>query len=142
MSGLFKQYKTDKNAETKGVKITFEEAANDDGTIPAFFISRMGGSNRQYQAALEAKVRPYKRHMELGILKNEVAESLFLEVFCDTILTGWENVLDENNAGIPYSKPAALDLMKALPDVYSRLQEEAKLASNFREFQQEAQAKN
>jgi len=142
MSGLFKQFKTNATKEVEGVEIEFTEATNDDGSIPTFIISRMGKSNKAYAKALEASTRPYRRQVELGTLKNEVAEGLFLNVFVDNVLKGWKNVLDEEGNEIAYSKEAAISLMTALPDVYERLQEEAKLASNFRDFSLEAEAKN
>lgn len=142
MSGLFKQYKTDSIKETEGVEIEFPEAQNDDGSVPTFLISRMGKSNRAYSKALEAATRPYRRQVELGTMKNEVAEALFLNVFCDTVLKGWRNVMDEKGKAIGFSKDTAVELMTALPDVYERLQEEAKLAANFRESVLDDEAKN
>lgn len=142
MSGLHKQFKTNSTKETEGVKIEFHEAQNDDGTVPAFIISRMGKSNKPYSKALEAATRPYRRQLELGSIKNEIAEKLFLNVFVDTILRGWENVQDENGNDIPYSKDCAISLLEELGDVYDRLQEEAKIASNFRDLALEKEAKN
>jgi hypothetical protein len=142
MSGLFKQYKTNSAKEAEGVEIEFPEAQNDDGTIPTFIISRMGKSNKAYSKALEAATRPYRRQVELGTMKNEVAETLFMGVFCDTVLKGWKNVQGEDGAEIPYSKDAAISLLSELPDVYDLLQEEAKLSANFRDSVLETEAKN
>lgn len=142
MSGLHKQFKTNSAKETEGVKIEFPEAQNDDGTIPTFIISRMGKSNKAYSKALEAATRPYRRQVELGTMKNDVAEKLFLNVFVDTILRGWENVQDESGEAIPYSKDSAIALLEELGDVYDRLQEEAKISSNFRDSALEDEAKN
>lgn len=142
MSGLHKQFKTNSAKESEGVEIEFPEAQNDDGSIPTFIISRMGKSNKAYSKSLEAATRPYRRQVELGTMKNEVAEGLFMGVFVDTILRGWKNVQDENGQPIAYSKDAATALLNELPDVYERLQEEAKLSANFRDSALEAEAKN
>lgn len=142
MSGLFKQFKTNKNKESSGVVIEFPEAENENKTIPCFQIARMGKGNKDYDKALEAATRPYRRQMQLGTMKNDVAEELFLEVFCSTVLRGWAYVQDENGQEIQFSKKAAVALMKELPDVYERLQEEAKLAANFKDESLEAEAKN
>lgn len=142
MSGLFKLFKTDTNKEVNGVEIEFAEAVNDDGSIPTFIISRMGKSNKRYAKAIEAASRPYRRQIELGTMKPEVSERIFLEVFCDTILTGWKNVLGEDGQELKYSKDAAIALMTALPDVYDRLQLESTIASNFRDQALESEAKN
>lgn len=142
MSGLHKQFKTNSAKESEGVEIEFPEAQNDDGSIPTFIISRMGKSNKAYSKSLEAATRPYRRQVELGTMKNEVAEGLFMGVFVDTILRGWKNVQDENGQPIAYSKDAATALLNELPDVYERLQEEAKLSANFRDSALDAEAKN
>lgn len=142
MSGLHKQFKTNSAKESEGVEIEFPEAQNDDGSIPTFIISRMGKSNKAYSKSLEAATRPYRRQVELGTMKNEVAEGLFMGVFVDTILKGWKNVQGENGEAIAFSKDAATALLNELPDVYERLQEEAKLSANFRDSALESEAKN
>lgn len=140
--GLHKQFKTSSLKENEGVKIEFVEAMNEDNTVPTFIISRMGKSNKIYSKALEAATRPYRRQVELGTMKNEVAENLFMGVFVDTILKGWVNVQDEKGKEIPFSKEAAISLLTELPDVYERLQDEAKLSANFRDDALEGEAKN
>ena len=142
MSGLHKQFKTNKNKEINGVEIEFTDAPNDDGTFPTFIISRMGKSNKAYSKALEHATRPYRRQIELQVMKEEIAESIFIEVFVNTILHGWFNVYDETGQEIPFNKQTAIALLTELPDVYSRLQEEAKLSANFRDNVLEIEAKN
>jgi hypothetical protein len=142
MSGLHKTFKTNSEKEVEGVKIEFSDAPNDDGSIPTFIISRMGKSNKVYSKALEQATRPYRRQIELQVLKNEIAESLFIGVFVNTILKGWLNVYDEEGQLIPFNRDNAIALLTELPDVYSRLQEEAQLSANFRDSVLETEAKN
>ena len=142
MGGLFKQFKTSADSEVNGIEVKFEEATNDDGTIPTFVIARMGKSNKAYSKALEAKTRPVRRLIELGTLPNEKAEDIFKDVFVDNVLKGWSNVYDEAGEAIPYTRENALMLMEALPDVYDRLTSEAGLAANFLEAAREKEAKN
>ena len=102
----------------------------------------MGKSNKRYSKALEAATRPYRRQIELGTMNNDKAEEIFLGVFVDTVLKGWKNVRDETGADMPFTKQTATKLFKDLPEVYERLQEEAKLSANFREASLEEEAKN
>ncbi len=139
---LYKQFKTNSQKEVDGIRIKFDEVVNEDGTTPVFIISRMGKGNKPYQKNLEARVRPYRRQIELNTLANETSEKVFLNVFVDTILKGWENVQDENNVEIPYTRENAIRVMSDLSDVYERLQEESKIASNFRDLNLEADGKN
>lgn len=139
---LYKQFATNTEKEIEGIEVQMTEAENDDGSVPTFVVSRMGKSNKRYSKALEAATRPYRRQIELGTMNNDKAEEIFLGVFVDTVLKGWKNVRDENGAEMPFSKQTATKLFKDLPEVYERLQEEAKLSANFREASLEEEAKN
>ena len=90
--GLYSQFKTSSQKELDGIAIEFPEAQNEDGSIPTFVISRMGRSNKAYAKALEAETRPFRRQVELGTMKNEVAEEIFLRVFVGNVLKGWQHV--------------------------------------------------
>jgi len=139
---LYKQFATNTEKEIEGIEVQMTEAENDDGSIPTFVVSRMGKSNKRYSKALEAATRPYRRQIELGTMNNDKAEEIFLGVFVDTVLKGWKNVRDESGADMPFTKQTATKLFKDLPEVYERLQEEAKLSANFREVSLEEEAKN
>lgn len=139
---LYKQFATNAEKEIEGIEVQMTEAENDDGSIPTFVVSRMGKSNKRYSKALEAATRPYRRQIELGTMNNDKAEEIFLGVFVDTVLKGWKNVRDESGADMPFTKQTATKLFKDLPEVYERLQEEAKLSANFREVSLEEEAKN
>ena len=139
---LYKQFATNTEKEIEGIEVQMTEAENDDGSIPTFVVSRMGKSNKRYSKALEAATRPYRRQIELGTMNNDKAEEIFLGVFVDTVLKGWKNVRDESGADMPFTKQTATKLFKDLPEVYERLQEEAKLSANFRETSLEEEAKN
>lgn len=139
---LYKQYATDSKAETEGVEIKMFDAENEDGSVPTFIISRMGKANREYSKAMEAATRPFRRQIELGTLSNEKAEEMFMDVFASTIVKGWSNVFDRFGDPLPYSTQAARKLFTELPELYDRLQEEAKTVANFRETAREEEAKN
>ena len=139
---LYKQFATNSEKEMEGVEVQMTEAENEDGSIPTFVVSRMGKSNKRYSKALEAATRPYRRQIELGTMNNDKAEEIFMGVFVDTVLKGWKNVRDENGAELPFNKQSATKLFKDLPEVYERLQEEAKLSANFRDAALEEEVKN
>ena len=140
--GLYSQFKTSSQKELDGIAIEFPEAQNEDGSIPTFVISRMGRSNKAYAKALEAETRPFRRQVELGTMKNEVAEEIFLRVFVGNVLKGWQHVEDQNGEPLAFNKENAIKLLTDLPDVYDRLQEEAKIAANFRDTSIDAESGN
>lgn len=144
MSGLFKNIRTSVTKENEGIPVYLEHAPNDDGTIPMFVLSRMSKSNVAYSKALAAATLPYRRQMELGTMKSEVAEKVFKDVFADTIVKGWQNVQDEKGQPTPFSKKAARVLLdtEGLNDLYEYLQAEANSAANYREAQLETESGN
>ncbi len=139
---LYKQFATNTDKEIEGIEVQMTEAENEDGSIPTFVVSRMGKSNKRYSKALEAATRPYRRQIELGTMNNDKAEEIFMGVFVDTVLKGWKNVRDENGAELPFNKQSATKLFTDLPEVYERLQEDAKLSANFRDAALEEEVKN
>ena len=137
---LKSQFATDRDKEVEGVAV--EYAPNDDGTVPTFYITRMGRTNRAYTKALETASRPYRRQLEMGLMKNEQAERLSLEVFCGTVLRRWENVQEDDGTPIAFNRANAIQLFTDLPDLYDDLQQKAQAAATFKSEQQEQEAKN
>lgn len=137
---IYSQFATDKAKETEGVAIAY--GANEDGSIPSFKIARMGKTNKKYTKAFEAKTRPYRRQIELQTLSEEISEKVMLEVFVETILLGWDNVIGRDGKKLPFTRQNAIQLMTDLPDLYADLQAEASKAIRFLEEQREEEAKN
>lgn len=145
---LAKLFKTDTTLEQKGSPITF--TANDDGTIPTFYVARMGASNVRYKKELEAATRPYRREMQLGTLPENKAKEIARKLFIDTILTGWENISVEDagmtptteNEKLPFTKENANAVFDYLPELYAELQAAAQNMANFMEAQRETEVKN
>jgi hypothetical protein len=137
---IFKQFGTDKKLEQEGVLV--EYPANEDGSIPTFRLARMCRSNKRYVKAVEVATRPHKRAIELGTIKPEVAEEIFLDVFVGAILLGWENILNEKGEDVKFSKDEAKRIMKMLPDLYDDLQEKSRNMSTFLEAEMEQEEKN
>ena len=75
-------------------------------------------------------------------MNNDLAERLFMGVFVDTVLLGWNNVQDRDGNNIAFNRENALKLFEDLPELYDDLQEKAKKASLFREESLEGEAGN
>lgn len=139
---LHKAFKTDTNKESEGVEIVLTEAENKDGTFPTFVVARTGGANKRYTKAIEVATRPFRRQIELGTMQNDKAETIYREVYIETVLKSWKNVKDENENDIPFNKENARKLLTELPELYERLQAESKDIANFRDAALENEAKN
>src|ERR1044072_1979697 len=130
---LYGRFKTNENRETQGIEVELHEAPNDDGSIPTFIVSRMGGSNKAYTRTLEKMTKPLRRQSDMGLLGEEVLRPIVRKAFCEAVLKGWRNVFDENGKPVPYSLEAATKLMEDLPALYDILSSEASTLSNFRD---------
>lgn len=144
---LYKQFKSDPALERAGVLIQYgfvqtPEGEPDSSRPICFRIARAGGANVAYQRRVEAKVKPYRRQIQTETIDPKVAENLMMEVFCETILLGWENVQDANGVDLPFSKENAVKLFTDLPDLYKDLQEQANKAALFKAELLEADAGN
>lgn len=137
---LFKQYKTDSAKEATGARIV--KGHNDDGSEIVFLIARTGKGNTAYKLASERAFKGKRDAIKKGTLSNDEAETILLDLFCGHILKGWENVTDEQGAGIPFSAENAKKLMLELPDLYEELTQESNDISNFLDSNREADAKN
>jgi hypothetical protein len=134
---LSKQYKTDKKAETEGIRC--EMSPNEDGTIPAFVIGRANRGNSRWAKALERITKPHRRALEMNTLPKEKAAEIWMQVFIQGSLYAWEHVLlsdvtgNENDQGFaPFTNENAVSLFTNLPDLYDELSSRSGSAAEFR----------
>jgi hypothetical protein len=137
---IYKQFLTDTSAETDGAEIVF--AANEDGTIPTFRVARMGGANKRYAAELTRQTRPLTAAIRNGMLSDDQAKRISLNVFIETVLLDWYNMQDAAGNIISYSKPAARKLFEDLPDLYEELVRQAMAITTFQIAELDETAKN
>ncbi len=142
MNSLHKRYKTDSSKETMGHAVKFENDANPDGTIPTFYVGRMGGANVEFTKAFDRESKPHRRQMELGILPPELDKAIFRKVFCNAVLKNWENIYDEDGNKLEFNAAVADKFFEGLPDLLADLTKEAQNLENFKAYQLEAEAKN
>lgn len=144
---LSKQFHTNPEAEQEGAWVDY--GPNSDKTVPGFKLSRMAKSNKRYAKTIDRVTKPHRRSIELETMDDELAESMFAEVFVDTILLDWRNIPlsdvtgnDKDKGFAEFNRDNALALLKRLPELYEDLQDKAKKASLFREDALEREAKN
>jgi len=124
VSGPYSIFRTDKSLEKEGIILDYGDFK--------IKVARAGGANAAFQKALTAKVRPYKRQLDAGTIPDDVAEKLFLDVYAESVVLGWEGVTDENGKPLPFSKENAVKLFTDLPDLFRDVQNQAAAISNFR----------
>lgn len=137
---LHSQFKTDTVKEIEGVPV--EYAPNKDGTVPTFYLSRIGRASKAYQKALEVATRPFRRQIDLGTFPESQAQKLHLELFLAHALKGWKDIQTHEGAQIAFSKETAKNLFAELPDLYEDLTAKAQSAAMFRDESLDEEAKN
>lgn len=106
-------------------------------------IARAGGANRRYERLLEQRTKPIRRALQTDApgLKRRV-EPILREVFAETVVLGWEGVVDRDGNELPFTKENCIKLFEDLPDLFADVQEQATKMSNFRSEALEDEAKN
>jgi len=137
---IFKTFKTDAKLETEGILIQYGE--NSKGAMEAFRIARAGGGNQRFEKTLTQRTKPYRRQIQTDAMDAKVSKRIFMEVFVDTVLLGWENIEDENGNPLAFNRDNALDLFTKLPDLFVDLAAQAGTQALFRAEVNEADAGN
>lgn len=143
MSGMYKQFGTNKNLERTGVAIDY-------GPFRVT-IARAGGSNKDFDKLIEAKTKPFRRAIQTNTIEREKVISIAREAFAQTCIKNWETKVDgEWKVGIeapdgsllPMTYENILKTLEALPDLFTDLQEQAASVALFQQGEREEDAKN
>lgn len=139
---LYKHYGVDTEKAQKGVPCTL--VANDDETVPTFYVSQIGRTNRKYMALVEKNIQPSRRQYRGG--GNKIPAEKILEAnkdaFIRSALHGWANVRGPDGKDLTFSVDAAIKLLGDLPNLYFELEAFAEDISNFQTEDREDDVKN
>lgn len=128
-------FKTDQNLEAgQGVKLEY------DGF--SITIHRAGGGNRKYQTVFSSKIAPHRRKVDQGTLAEDVMRRVLAETYAESVITGWENVTDEQGKPIEFTTENVTKLLLDLPELFNDIINSATDLKNFRAAAIEADAKN
>lgn len=121
---LYKQFKTSDQAEEQGVWVPLSATAR---------IKVARTQNPRHSACLKRLTTPY---LKPGMRTSDLAEEVFTEIArrasAETLLVGWEGMLDQNDQPMPYSVEAAYDVL-GMKDFYALVYQAASSFENFRE---------
>lgn len=140
---LRESYATDPEKEVNGVEVVI-----DDGVY--FTLRRAGGANKEWQKQLDRVTKPWRRQMQLGAMKEEVAAPLYREAFVKANMIAWRGVsqydvtgkVEDKDTPFTFTHANAIALFDALPESYIKAQEASRDIENFRENALEEEAGN
>lgn len=141
---LYNTFRTDPELEQKGVVVDYGDFR--------VTVARSGGANRKYARVLEATLKPYRRAVDLGVMKEEKAREILHEVFAEAIILNWETktpqgwvqgIEREDGEGlVPYTKENVVAVLKALPDLFNDIKGQSDKVQLYRAAALEAEAGN
>src|SRR5687768_6541126 len=108
MGNLYKQFKANKDLETKGVCLEIGDSR--------FYVRRAGGGKRAFATTFAEKTKPFQRQVQLGTLPEDKALDIMLDTYWDAVMLNWENVADENDNPLEYNKENFKKVMRDLPE--------------------------
>ncbi len=135
-TSIYDQWGTDAKVEEEGIILDYGDAGH-------LRVRRAGGSNKKFQKAIERFSRKYKRQIDLGILREEVAERELINAYADTIVIGGELVdRDGKKVNLKGNKAAVVKFFKDLPDLFRDVRDQCGSIEAFRVIEREEEAKN
>lgn len=141
--GLYDTFETDSNMEKDGVWIDYGDFR--------IRIAHSGGANKRYLSYAENKLKPLRRAIESGALSNERSAPIMMDIYAETIILDWETKVEDSwvqgiedrDGGLQeFNKENVVKTLKALPKLFSDIQEMSGSIQNFRMQDLESEAKN
>jgi len=128
---LYSTFKTDQSLEKDGIVI--EYGTDDEENPIRFRVARAGGGNKKFAKQLQIALKPHRRAMQTETMSDALADKIYREVFCKTVLLGWENVTDESGKILDFTFENAMKILSDLPDLFEDLKAQASKVSLFRQ---------
>lgn len=91
-------------------------------------IARIGSP--KYQSAMMARLKPHRESIELGILKEDDAKKIEVEMLADFIVIDWKN-MELDGAPLPFSRDNAIKAL-GIEMFRSWVKEHARNLENYR----------
>lgn len=113
-SGLRNKFKTNTKLEIEGVWMDIPEATNEDGSVPAFLIARVGQSNMEHNLEVERLAAPYKGRT----LKPEQNREITKAAFVKCGMKSWRNVQNDDGTPTDFTYENVMSVFDDMNDLY------------------------
>lgn len=137
---LYGQFKTDDALEKSGIILDY--GPNSKGNPMQIRIARAGGTNVAFSKAFERHSKPYRRMFQTGVVDENISRQVMLSVYTDSVILGWENIEDEAGNDLGFTVDNVKKVLTDLPDLFSDIIEQSKVAALFRATLRDEDLKN
>lgn len=124
MPSLYDRFETNGDLERNGITLDF-------GEYGKFIVARAGGANMAFARVREAKLRPFRRQIQLDALPHDQWRKLLVEIFVESCMIGWEGIEGRDGKPLQFTAANAVKLFVDLPELFEQVYEHASKADNF-----------
>jgi len=144
MSGMYKQFLTDRELEKKGIVLDYGQFR--------VTVARAGSANHKFVRTHEILTKPVRRLIEQEILPVEKEREISRQLYAKAVVLNWEVKDDKekwkqgieapDGSILPYTEENVINTFAALPDLFADIQIQSNKMRLFRAADKEADAKN
>jgi hypothetical protein len=140
---MYDIFETDEDLENTGVYLDYGDFR--------VKIASAGQGNKKYVKYAEKALKPVRRAMDAGALSSERSRSIMTDIYAKTIILDWQVKSDDSwKTGIegregdilPFNYDSVVETLKALPNLFIDIQEQANSIANFRKAELEDESGN
>lgn len=144
MTDLGQMFKTNPEREQEGVVLLFGDVE--------IRVARAGGANTKFQRAFEEKTRPYRKQIEMKVIKEDVMTRLLAEIYAEAIIVSWrtkvvtkdefgndevtyDQTITVNGDKLEFSIANATKLLMNVPMVFQEVREVSMQWTNYQDVE-------
>lgn len=142
--GMYDTFETDSNMESHGVIVDYGDFR--------VRLTHAGQGNNRYVKYAEKMMKPVRRAMEAGALGNERSLALMADIYAKTIIVDWQvpdgkeswktGIESKSGEILPFTEENVLLTLRALPNLFLDIQQQASSMANFRRSELETESGN
>ena len=134
-ASLYGTFGSDVGLETNGVWIPYEL---DDGGEFEIKLKRGGSRNVEWRRVYNQVFKPHDKDK----LSEQESQFLLAEVYSRTIVMDWRKLKDAAGKDVPFNLTSCMELLCFMPELLSKVINDAHERANFQIEEMEATAKN
>lgn len=142
--GMYDTFETDPEREQEGVYLDYGDFR--------VRIAHAGQGNSKYVRYAEKKLKPVRRAMEAGALGNERSMAIMIDIYSKTIVLDWQvrdaegdwksGIEAKDGKILPFNEETVQNTLRALPNLFTDIQQQASSIANFRKAELEEDSGN